>query len=139
MGGLVDFSLGDVGSLFTGLREAITGEAIEDPNKKAELLYNMKLLEQEMLKGQMAINKAEATHKSIFVAGWRPFIGWAGGVAIAYNYIAQPFIYTILMANEIDIPMPVLDIGTLMTLITGMLGFGALRSFDKTKGVSNGV
>jgi hypothetical protein len=139
MSGLIDFSLGDVGSLFKGIREAITGEAIEDPNKKAELLYNMKLLEQEMLRGQMAINKTEAQHKSIFVAGWRPFIGWSGGFAIAYNYIAQPFIYTILMANDIDIPMPVLDIGTLMTLITGMLGFGALRSFDKTKGVSNGA
>jgi hypothetical protein len=139
MSGLIDFSLGDVGSLFTGIREAITGEAIKDPNKQAELLYNMKLLEQEMLRGQMAINKTEATHKSIFVAGWRPFIGWAGGFAIAYNYIAQPFLYTILMANDIDIPMPILDIGTLMTLITGMLGFGALRSFDKKHGVSNGV
>lgn len=139
MSGLVDFNLGDIGSLFRGIREAITGKAIEDPNKKAELLYSIKMLEQEMLKGQMAINRAEATHKSIFVAGWRPFIGWSGGVAIAYNFIVQPFVYTILMANDIVIDMPTLDIGTLMTLITGMLGFGALRSFDKKNGVSNGV
>ena len=87
----------------------------------------------------MAINKVEATHKSIFVAGWRPFIGWSGGFAIAYNYIAQPFIYTVLASNNIQVDMPILDIGTLMTLITGMLGFGALRSFDKKNGVGNGV
>ena len=139
MSGLVDFSLGDVGNLFTGIREAITGEAIKDPNKKAELLYKIKLLEHETLKGQMAINKVEATHKSIFVAGWRPFIGWTGGFALAYNYIAQPFIYTVLASNQILIDMPTLDIGTLMTIITGMLGFGAMRSWDKKNNVSNGA
>jgi len=139
MGGLVDFSLGDIGELFTGIREAITGEKIDDPNQKAEMLYRLKMLEQEMLRGQMAINAKEAIHKSIFVAGWRPFIGWAGGFAIAYNYIAQPFIFTVLRANDVNIDMPVLDIGTLMTLITGMLGFGALRSFDKKNGVGNGI
>ena len=126
MSGLVDFSLGDVGSVFTGIREAITGEKIEDPNLKAELLYKLKLLEMEALRGQMAINKVESNHKSIFVAGWRPFIGWSGGFAIAYNYIIQPFFLMLFMANNIAIEMPVLDIGTLMTLITGMLGFGAL-------------
>lgn len=138
MSGLVDFSLGDVGNLFTGIREAITGEKIEDPNAQAELLYKLKLLEHETLKGQMAINQTEATHKSIFVAGWRPFIGWSGGFALAYNYIAQPFIFTILAANDIVVDMPILDIGTLMTLITGMLGFGMMRSFDKKNNVSNG-
>lgn len=139
MSSLIDFSLGDAGKLFTNLREAITGEKIEDPSLKAELLYKLKLLEMESLKGQMAINKMEATHKSIFVSGWRPFIGWSGGFAIAYNYIIQPFIFTTLMANDINIDMPVLDIGTLMTLITGMLGFGALRSFDKKNGVGSGL
>ena len=138
MGALVDFSLGDVGNLFTGIREAITGEAIEDPNQKAELLYKLKLLEHETLKGQMAINQTEATHKSIFVAGWRPFIGWTGGFALAYNYIAQPFIFTILAANDIVLDMPILNIGTLFTLITGMLGFGVMRSIDKKNNVSNG-
>lgn len=136
--GLMDFSLGNVGSLFTSIREAITGEAIEDPNKKAELLYKMKLLEQEVLKGQIATNQVEAQHKSIFVAGWRPFIGWVGGFAIAYNYIAQPVIYTILRANGIDLEMPTLDIGTLMMLVTGMLGFGAMRSYEKKLKVSSG-
>ncbi len=138
MSSLVDFSLGDVGNLFTGIREAITGEKIEDPNAQAELLYKLKLLEHETLKGQMAINKQEATHKSIFVAGWRPFIGWSGGFAIAYNYIVQPFIYTVLASNNILVDMPTLDIGTLMTIITGMLGFGAMRSWDKKNSVSNG-
>ena len=139
MSALADFNAKDFGSLFTGIREAITGKKIIDPNKKAEILYKLKLLEHETLKGQMAVNKVEATHNSIFVAGWRPFIGWVGGLSIAYNYIAQPIIFTFLKANAIHITMPVLDIGTLMTLVTGMLGFGALRSFDKKNGVGNGI
>ena len=136
---MMDIDLKNIGGVFTGIREAITGEKIEDPNQKAEILYKLKLLEIETLRGQMAINKTEATHKSIFVAGWRPFIGWSGGFAIAYNYIIQPFFLMLFMANGIAIDMPVLDIGTLMTLITGMLGFGALRSFDKKNGVGNGL
>ena len=136
---LIDFSLGDIGDLFRGVREAVTGEKIDDPAKQAEILYQLRLMEQELVRGQHSINEMEATHKSIFVAGWRPFIGWIGGLALGYNYILQPIIYTILSANSIEVDMPVLDTSTLMTLVMGMLGFGAMRSFDKKNGVGSGV
>ena len=139
MGGLVDFSLGDVGGVFTGIREAVTGKKIEDPLEQAKIMLQLDQLEASLKKAQMDVNAVEATHKSIFVAGWRPFIGWAGGAAIAYNYIVQPLLYVALAANDILIDMPVLYIGTLMILVTGMLGFGGLRSFDKKNGVSNGI
>ena len=139
MGGLMDFSLGDVGSVFTGIREAVTGKKIEDPAEQAKIMLAIDQIEAGLKKAQMDVNKTEAQHKSIFVAGWRPFIGWSGGAAIAYNYIVQPLLYVALAANNVVVQMPVLDIGTLMILVTGMLGFGGLRSFDKKNGVSNGI
>lgn len=135
---MVDFSLGDVGSLFTSLREAITGEKIKDPAEQAKIMLALDQMEAKLKLSQMDVNKTEATHKSIFVAGWRPYIGWISGSALAYNYIAQPLIYTVLAAYGKTLQMPTLDIGTLMALLGGMLGFGAFRTVEKVKGVERG-
>lgn len=136
---MMNIELKEVGGVFTSLREAITGEKIIDPIKQAELVLAMETIEADLKKAQMLVNAAEANHPSIFVAGWRPFIGWTGGFALAYNYIAQPFIYTVLAANKIVLVMPTLDIGTLMMLITGLLGFGGFRTLEKVKGVTRGA
>jgi len=93
------------------------------------------------LQGQLAINKAEAKHKSIFVAGWRPFIGWVGGAALAYQFLLYPLLcwgWSFLQAKGI-VPVgleapPVLNTGALLTVVTGMLGIGGMRSYDKSKG-----
>jgi len=136
--GLVDFSLGDVGSVFTSLREAVTGKKIEDPAEQAKMMLALDQLEAKLKMAQMDVNKTEAQHKSIFVAGWRPFIGWISGSALAYNYIVQPLLFVWLSAIGITVQMPQLDIGTLMMLMGGMLGFGAFRTFEKVKGVERG-
>ncbi len=136
--GLMDFSLGDVGSIFTSLREAITGKKIEDPAEQAKIMLALDQLEARLKMAQMDVNKTEAQHKSIFVAGWRPFIGWISGSALAYNYIVQPLLFVWLSAAGISVEMPQLDIGTLMMLMGGMLGFGAFRTFEKVKGVERG-
>lgn len=81
--------------------------------------------------GQIEVNKVEAAHRSLFVAGWRPFIGWVGGCALAGVYIVQPLVQ--LFRGE---PVAI-DTSELMVLITGMLGFGGLRSFDKRAGTAN--
>jgi len=135
---MVDFSLGDVGTLFTSLREAITGEKIKDPAEQAKIMLALDQMEAKLKMAQMDVNNTEAQHKSIFVAGWRPFIGWISGSALAYNYIAQPLIYTALAASGKVMQMPTLDIGTLMALLGGMLGFGAFRTVEKVKGVERG-
>lgn len=81
---------------------------------------------------QGEINVEEAKSTSTFVAGWRPFVGWICGFALAYNYIAMPFIAWSAKWIDAGAPaMPTLDTGELMTLLFGMLGLGALRSFDK--------
>jgi len=135
--GLIDFSLGDIGSVFKDIREAITGEAISDPDKMAAIDLKLKQLEQAANQGQISINIEEAKSSSVFVAGWRPFIGWVGGFALAYSFIIQP---TIIWAAEIsgktDLSAPSLQTGVLMNLVLAMLGFGGLRTFEKYKGIN---
>jgi hypothetical protein len=83
--------------------------------------------------GQMEINKAEATHQSIFVAGWRPAVGWICASALAYSYIVVPLVSTTLtLMGKPVVKLPVLD-ANLWELMAGMLGMGALRSWDKAQ------
>ena len=85
---------------------------------------------------QLEINKAEASHRSIFVAGWRPFIGWTCGVALAYTYVLQPILVFGLAQSGYLIELPKMDLGEMMPVLMGMLGLGGLRTFEKFKGVS---
>jgi hypothetical protein len=81
---------------------------------------------------QGEINVEEAKNASIFVSGWRPFVGWVCGSAIAYNYVAMPLLVWAAKWIDPNAPgMPVLETGELMTLLLGMLGIGAMRSYDK--------
>lgn len=79
---------------------------------------------------QTEVNKVEAAHASLFVAGWRPAIGWVGAIALFYQFIAYP----LLCWLPVDKPPEPLDYTMLYTLITGMLGIAGLRSYDKAKG-----
>lgn len=85
---------------------------------------------------QTDINKAEATNPSTFVSGWRPFVGWVCGSALAYQFLMRPIVGAILVACNVTISFPSLDMGTLMTLLGGMLGFGAMRTVEKLNGVA---
>lgn len=135
--GLVDFSLGDVGEVFKDIREAITGEAIVDPNKKAEIELKLQQLEQEMRKAQVEVNKVEASNSNTFIAGWRPFIGWVGGFSIAYVFLLQPFITYIASMFGVNATPPEIDTGMLFNLVLAMLGFGGFRTYEKLRGVQN--
>ncbi len=94
-------------------------------------------LEVSLLIGQLEINKEEAKHQSVWVSGWRPFVGWVSGGAFAYHYILQPFLVWVLSAFDKITTAPVLDSNVLMTLLLGILGLGAFRSYDKSK-ITNG-
>jgi len=85
---------------------------------------------------QLEINKAEASHRSIFVAGWRPFIGWTCGLALAWTYVGVPIAQFILAQTGHLIDLPALDMSQMMPVLMGMLGLGGLRTFEKFKGVS---
>lgn len=77
---------------------------------------------------QADINIEEARTGSFFIAGWRPAIGWIGVLALAYQFVLYPFL---LWLNISPNPPPPLDAGVLFSMVTGMLGIGAMRSFDK--------
>jgi hypothetical protein len=114
---------------------------VEDKDKKNELAHEIATMAerhaQELAKGQLDINKAEASHKSIFVSGWRPFVGWTCGVALCYHFILAPLIlFGVGISGHTVPPLPEFDMGSLMTVLMGMLGLGGLRTFEKTKGLT---
>lgn len=83
---------------------------------------------------QIAVNIEEAKSDKWWKAGWRPFIGWVCGFAFAYYYVIQPFLVWIVQTAGYVSSMPVLDMGELTTLLFGLLGLGAMRTYEKTKG-----
>ena len=133
--GLIDFSLGDIGNAFKDIREAITGKAILDPNKQAEINLKLEQLEQALKQGQIEINKAEAQNPNWLVAGWRPFVGWVGGSALAYTFILSPLIEWGCKLYGLDIEPPMIETDMLFNLVLAMLGLGGMRTFEKTKKV----
>jgi hypothetical protein len=91
----------------------------------------------ELSKSQLEINKAEAAHRNIFVAGWRPFIGWTCGIALFWHFVGLPITMFAIAALNLDLPiLPAFEMETLMTVLMGMLGLGGLRTFEKTKGIT---
>lgn len=110
----------------------LLSEFIEDKDKKNALAHKLATMAdehaQELAKGQLAVNAIEAAHKSLFVAGWRPFIGWICGVGMLYNVLISQIL-------GIWFKVPVVDPSLLTPVLMGMLGMGAMRSYEKTKGV----
>lgn len=133
---MVDISLEEIGSLFTSAREAITGKKILDPIEAAKIDLQFEQLGLQIANGQISINQEEAKHSNVFVAGWRPFIGWVCGSALAFNFIIFPLVMWITLISGYVIPNPpVLDMESLFTILGGLLGLGGLRTFEKFKGV----
>ena len=133
---------GILGDLISPIKD-ILGEVIVDKDKKNEIEFKLQEIVDkaderyhEELMGQIEVNKVEAQHASLFVAGWRPFIGWTGGVGLAYSFVLAPFIEFIARANGYTQDMPLPDASQLMVLVTSMLGVGAMRSYDKQKGTA---
>ena len=91
---------------------------------------------QESVLAQLEVNKVEAAHKSLFVAGWRPFIGWTCGLGMFGNFITIPFSNFVLALFEYDIVIPLVPLETMMPVLMGMLGLGAMRTVEKTKAVA---
>ena len=114
---------------------------IEDKDQKNKLAHEIATISekhaQELAKGQLEVNKVEASHRSALVAGWRPFIGWVCGVALAWHFVLAPVIIFIAAWLNVTLPaLPEFDMGSLMTVLMGMLGLGGLRTFEKHKGLT---
>jgi|TARA_R110000824_G_scaffold142747_1_gene310004 hypothetical protein len=124
------------------LAESITGVAgkvldkfVQDKDLKAKLDQEMKMAFHEANLAQIELNKEEAKSSSLFVSGWRPFVGWTCGVALAYHFILEPFIKFIVVINGVDVELPTFDFSQLSSILMGMLGLGGLRTYEKMKKV----
>jgi hypothetical protein len=101
---------------------------LQQKGELADLDANLKVAIQQGI-----VNAEEAKSASLFVSGWRPFIGWICGVSLGYNYIFMPFFtYLSIWYSKSAPAMPALETGELTTILLGMLGLGVLRTVEKT-------
>jgi len=119
----------------------ILDKFIEDKDAKNSMAHEIATMAEkaahEAAMAQVEVNKMEAQHRSLFVAGWRPFIGWTCGIALAYHFVLNPLIMFGVSWAGVEIPeLPEFDMGSLMTVLMGMLGLGGLRTFEKVKKVT---
>jgi len=114
----------------------ILDKFVADKDLKAKLQHELDTEIHRANLAQIEVNKAEASHKSLFVAGWRPFVGWVCAGALAYHFIFQPIMVFAISVYGVSITLPEFDMGSLMTILMGMLGLGGLRTLEKVQKVS---
>ena len=128
-------------SALIGPATELAGKFIADKDQAAKLAHELSTMadkhSHEALLAQIEVNRAEAASGSVFKGGWRPFIGWVCGAAFAYHFVLQPFILFGVAVAGVSIPeLPSFDMGSLMTVMMGMLGLGGLRSYEKKQGLT---
>ena len=130
-------------SIFADLVGPVTGlldKFIEDKDQKSALAHEIATMAQkhaqELAMGQLEVNKVEAAHPSLFVAGWRPFLGWGLSFAMVWHFVIAPMITFVCAYTGMTIPvLPIFDMDSMLSVLFGMLGLGGLRTFEKLKGV----
>ena len=121
--------VGDILDRFFPDKEKAEQAKREIESQLTEHLVNIDL-------AQLEVNKAEAKSRNVFIAGWRPFIGWTCGLALCWTYIFQPVAQFVLAQTGHLIDLPGLDMSTMMPVLLGMLGLGGLRTWEKHKGLT---
>lgn len=114
----------------------IINKFIPDSEQKAKAEMELRDALMKWDQAQTEVNKIEASNPNMFVAGWRPWIGWTCGMALAYQYVLTPIIMWIAAIALIDLPQPSKLDESLWQLMTGMLGMAGLRTYEKLKGVA---
>lgn len=107
---------------------------IPDPEQRQRAVMEIVGVLQASDQAQAEINKIEAASDSLFVAGWRPALGWLGVGGVAYVWVGQPML-TWLSVNVGWIAPPALDTQEIFSLLFGLLGLAAYRSIERIKGV----
>jgi hypothetical protein len=116
-------ALGDVfDKLFTSDAERLQAEAV------------LEKLRQHPAELQVMLNQVEAAHRSVFVAGWRPAVGWICAAAVGWSYIGHPLLHWAALLWAPGLAPPALQTDSLFELVLALLGLAGLRSFEKTTG-----
>lgn len=117
----------------TGILDRILPKKMTE-EEKASLELEIAKLDWSAVQGQLEINKIEAASSSMFVAGWRPFIGWVCGAAFAWAYLVGPMAaWTLRVAGAEVPPLPEVDMANFSPVMTLLLGFGAYRTYEKVQ------
>ena len=119
-----------------GIADKVLGKFIPDKTLRDQLRHEMNMAFHEANLAQVEVNKVEAASQNMFVAGWRPFVGWTCGVALLYHFLLLPLLHFILRATGNEVELPEFDFSHLSTILMGMLGLGSLRTYEKLRGVS---
>lgn len=121
----------------------VAGDLITTDKERMQLELEGRKLDQAIDLAQIGVNNTEAQHASVFVAGWRPAIGWIGAAAMAYQFLLYPmltWVWVLAQANGYlpagTQPPPVLDADQLWVILSGILGIAGMRSFEKSRGVA---
>lgn len=117
-------------TLLAGILDNLTG----DKRREAEQAMELLKMAQSQADGQMRINQEEARHPSLFVSGWRPAVGWVCVLGLGYEFLLRPIGIWALAVWNPGGPIPPSLGDVLVELVCAMLGVGALRSFDKSRG-----
>lgn len=129
----------------------IVDRFVPDPAQKAQAALDLQKLVSDrevaiaqaaadVAKAQIGVNAAEAQGNDRFSARWRPSVGWVCVFGLAYQFVVGPIlswatgILGVVIGAAIP-PAPTLDVSTLMTLLFGILGLGAMRTVERTQGV----
>lgn len=94
--------------------------------------------DQAVIQSQTDTNRAEAGNASVFVAGWRPFVGWVCGAAFAWTFVVGPMVSYLATLAGATVSLPALDLSQLSPVLMGMLGLGAMRTVEKVNGIKAG-
>ena len=126
--------------LLVGPISSLLDKVIPDADERSRLAHEIATLAErqahEIAKAQIAVNKEEASHASMFVSGWRPAVGWVCCAGLASNYLLVPFAnFGLGVAGSVYM-VPLLDLSEMMPVLLGMLGLGAMRTVEKTKDVA---
>ena len=114
----------------------ILDKFVADKDLKQKLAHELKTELHRANMAQIEVNKVEAQHRTVFVAGWRPFTGWVCATALAYHFIIEPVLVFFLSWYGVEIQLPQFDMGSLLTVLMGMLGLGGLRTYEKKQGLT---
>jgi hypothetical protein len=109
---------------------------IPDPTAKAKAEDELRDALLQWDGAQSKINEVEAAHSAIFVAGWRPFVGWTCGAAFAYHYVIQPMLLFLEALFGKSMTLPAFSMESLLTVLLGLLGLDGLRTYEKHRGLA---
>ena len=114
----------------------VVDELHTSEEEKLDKKILMQRLQQKLAEKQLDVNAKEASHRSVFVASWRPAIGWCGALALFFAFILSPCIEWYAKFSGMDIVPPAIETGPLLAIVTSMLGVAGMRSFEKAKGIA---